>query len=109
MDLKAYYRRIRETEASFEDEFPVVKSLATESGGREGRLTETTRAVAARMLADGVAVLASAVEAAAHRKAAAAAKRAEEERRRAAQVQFAVLSEADLRALTQGGPRGRKE
>ena len=79
MDLKAYYRRIRETEASFEDEFPVVKSLATESGGCAGRLTETTRAVAAL------------------------------ERSELVQLQFAVLSEADLRALTQGGPRGRKE
>ena len=33
MDLKAYYRRIRELEASFEDEFLMIKSLATEAGG----------------------------------------------------------------------------
>ncbi|MBI1356545.1 MAG: hypothetical protein GC160_19560 [Acidobacteria bacterium] len=108
MDLKAYYRRIREIEASFEDDFPVVRSLPTESGGQGGRLVETSRSVAARMIVDGVAELADPSEAKALKRQALDAQRQEQERRKAAQVQFAVLSEADLRALTQSGGK-RKE
>ena len=109
MDLKAYYRRIREAEAAIEDEFPVVKSLTTESGGRAGKLTETPRAVAARMVVNGVAELASAEEAESFRQAAKEAQQREEERRRAAQIQFNVVTEDDLRAMMRGSGRGRKE
>lgn len=109
MDLKAYYRRIREAEAAIEDEFPVVKSLPTEAGGRAGRLTETPRSVAARMLVNGVAELASDEEKQAFRKAAKQAQERAEESRRAAQIQFNVVSESDLRAMMRGSGRGRKE
>ncbi|MCB9385098.1 MAG: hypothetical protein H6509_10810 [Bryobacterales bacterium] len=107
MDLRRYYGKIREIEAGIEDEFPVVKSLPTETGGKGGRLTETSRAVAARMIVDGVAELASAEEAAELRGAADEARAREEERQRAEQVQFHVLSENDLRALMKSGGKGR--
>ncbi len=109
MDLKNYYRKIRELEATLEDEFPVVRSLATEAGGQSGRLTETTRPVAARMVIDGVAEIASAEETAEFRRIAEANRLQEEERRRGEQVQFHVLSESDLRSLLKAGPKGRKE
>lgn len=109
MDLKRYYRRIREIEAAIEDEFPVVKSLPTEAGGQGGRLTETTRAVAARMVVDGVAELASPEETAEFRRVAEETRAREEERRRGEQVQFHVLSESDLRALVKAGPKARRE
>lgn len=109
MDLKKYYRKIRELVAMIEDEFPVVKSLATEAGGRGGKLTETTKSVAARMVVDGVAELASAAEAAEFRRMAEETRRREEERRRGEQVQFHVLSESDLKAMMKAGPRGRRE
>jgi hypothetical protein len=109
MDLKNYYRKIRELEATIEDEFPVVKSLATEAGGKRGRLTETTRSVAARMVVDGVAELASPDETAEFRRLAEEIRRREEERRRGEQVQFHVLSESDLKALLKAGPKGRRE
>ena len=109
MDLKNYYRKIRDLEAEIEDEFPVVKSLPTEAGGKGGKLTETTRAVAARMVVDGVAELASLQEAAEFRRVAEETRQREEERRRGEQVQFHVLSEGDLRALLKAGPKGRRE
>ena len=62
MDLRAYYQRIREVERSLDDEYPVVKSLATEDGGKDGRLVEVSRAVAARMITDGIAKKASSKE-----------------------------------------------
>ncbi|MEZ5365148.1 MAG: hypothetical protein R2748_23180 [Bryobacterales bacterium] len=109
MDLKRYYGKIREVEAGIEDEFPVVKSLPTEAGGKGGRLTETSRAVAARMIVDGVAELASAEEAAELRRTAEEARAREAERKRAEQVQFHVLSENDLRALVKGGSKARRD
>lgn len=99
MDLKSYYQRIRLLEQEMGEEYVVVKSLATESGGRAGRLSETTRETAARMIVDGVAERASEEESTAFRAAGTEAKRREAERRKAAEVQFTVISQADLRAL----------
>jgi hypothetical protein len=109
MDLKKYYRKIREVEAAIDEEFPVVKSLPTEAGGRAGRLTETTKHVAARMVVDGVAELASSEEAAEFRRLAEEIRRKEEERRRGEQVQFHVLSETDLRSMLKASPKSRRE
>jgi hypothetical protein len=108
MDLKNYYRKTRELEESIEDEFPVVKSLVTESGGRSGKLTETTRRVAARMVVDGVAELALPEETEDFRRLAAENRQREEERPRGEQVQFHVLSENDLRSLMKAGFKGRR-
>ncbi len=105
MDLKAYYRRVRELEASLPDEFLVVKSISTEAGGVDGRLTEVSRPLAAKLLAEELAELASADEAKEFRKKALAAQQAELERREAARIQFHVISESDLGSLR--GPRNR--
>jgi hypothetical protein len=109
MDLRAYYRTMREIEASIEAEFPVIKSLATEDGGNAGQLTEVTRAIAARMVNDGIAELAGAEEVQEYRKRAEEARKQEEQRRRAAEIQFTILSEADLRTLQGAVRKGRKD
>jgi len=109
MDLRGYYRRIRETEASIEEEFPVIKSLSTEDGGNAGQFTEVLRAIAARMIADGIAELASALEAREFRNRGEEARKREEQRRRAAEIQFTILSEADLRTLQGSARKGRKD
>jgi hypothetical protein len=109
MDLKAYYRKVREIAASIEEEFPLIKSLATEDGGVGGRLTEVTRAIAARMFFDGIAEPASADEIRDYRKNVEEARASEEQRRRSAEIQFTILSEADLRALQGASRKGRKE
>ena len=109
MDLKAYYRKVREIEASIEEEFPVIKSLATEDGGNAGQLTEVTRAIAARMIYEAIAEIAPADEVRDYRKCAEEARKNEEQRRRSAEIQFTILSEADLRALQGASRKGRKD
>jgi hypothetical protein len=109
MDLKAYYRKIKGVADSIEEEFPIVRSLAREDGGKAGRLVEVSRALAARMVADGVAELAGAEESTSFRAQVEQARMKEEQRRRAAEIQFTILSEADLRALQGAARRGRKE
>ncbi len=108
MDLRAYYRRLRELEKGFQEEFVVVKSLATPDGGIAGRLTEVSRAVAAKMIADGMAEAAGREETAKYRRDVAKQKEQEDEKRAAAQAPFAVLTGGDLRVVQRSGRAGRK-
>ena len=103
MDLKVYYRKLREIEKELGEEFVVVRSLAAPDGGIAGRLTEVARSLAAKMVADGLAVLAEKAEAALFRERVAEEKKQEEQKRASAKIQFTVLSENDLRALQQHG------
>jgi hypothetical protein len=66
MDLRAYYEKVRKIEALIGEVFAVVTSRATPDGGRAGVKTELPRAVAARLIADGKADLASPEETAQH-------------------------------------------
>ena len=59
MDLRAYYKKIREFESTIDEADVVVVSHATRDGGRDGVRTEVPRGVAARMLADGQVRLAT--------------------------------------------------
>ena len=109
MDLKGYYRKIRDAEARLADEFPILRSLATEEGGRPGRLVEVTRAVAARMIVDGIAELAGTEEAAEFRSAVEKAREKEQERRRAEKIQFTILAERDIESLRKATRNSRKD
>ena len=69
MDLKRYYARIREIEAEIHEESAVIASRATPDGGRAGVKSEVPRGVAARLIAEDKADLASEEEAAEYRAA----------------------------------------
>jgi hypothetical protein len=98
MDLRAYYQKIRNTEADIADEHTVIVSLETGDGGTAGRMTEARRDLAARMVVEGRARLASEAEREEFRKA--QQKRWQQARRREqASVQGGVLSEQDLKAI----------
>lgn len=91
MDLKAYYQKIREQESKIGDAFPVVVSAATQDGGKAGVQTEVPKAVAAKMIVDGVAKLTSAEDAKAFRKRAADAKALADQQAEAEKLQFTVV------------------
>jgi hypothetical protein len=99
MDLNLYYQKIRDMESKITDTFPVVVSNETPDGGKPGVLTEVTRRIAARMLVEGSARLATAEEATAFAAANAEARRAADQLAAAAKVQFAVLSTTELNKL----------
>jgi hypothetical protein len=100
MDLKVYYQKIRGKEAEISEEFPIVVSKETQDGGREGRYAEVTRAVAAKMLTDGTARLATADESKAYREAQASAKKAADDAAEAAKVQFTLVPSSEMAKLT---------
>ena len=55
MDLRAYYQKVRETEATMPSPHVVVVSLATPDGGKQGVITEVPTPIAARMVVEGAA------------------------------------------------------
>lgn len=64
MDLRVYYQKIRDAVASVPTEFAVMISHSTGDGGQAGVAVEVTRQIAARMLVEGTAKIASAEQAA---------------------------------------------
>ncbi len=109
MDLRGYYRKLREIAKGLEEEFVVVKSLATPDGGVAGRLTEVRRELAAKMAADGLAEIAGKDEGELFRQKMAEEKKQADQKRASERVQFAVLTEADLRVLRRGARGDSKD
>jgi len=104
MDLRLYFQKIRETASNIADDFPVLVSKETADGGKAGVLTEVARAVAARLLVEGLARLATGPETEAFRLEQAAAKRRADQVAAAAKVQVAVLSTEELQTLRDLAP-----
>lgn len=100
MDLKIYYQKIRSQQAEIGEEFPIVISKETQDGGKEGRYSEVSRALAARMIVEGSARLATGDEAKAYRQAQAAAKKSADDAAEAAKVQFTLVPAGDLAKLS---------
>jgi hypothetical protein len=99
MDLKLYYQKRRDTESRIPDAFPLVVSQQTDDGGKAGSCAEVTRAVAAKMITEGTARLATAEEAKAYREAREEAKRAADEAAAVSQVHVTVVPSAELAKL----------
>jgi hypothetical protein len=99
MNVKIYFQKVREAESGIQDEYPVVVSRETSDGGKAGVLTEVPRRVAAKLLVEGSATLASAADADAFRTQQADAKQAFDDAIAAAKVQLSVLPTADLERL----------
>lgn len=59
MDLKAYFKKIRDAEKGLKGEYQLVVSLATPDGGKAGVITEVATAVASRLIVEAKARKAS--------------------------------------------------
>jgi hypothetical protein len=107
MDLKLYYQKIRDIEAKILEEFPIIVSRETADGGKDGIKTEVPRRLAAKLIVEGLARLASTEEARLFREMLLEAKRVAEQVAAAARVQLAVLSSAELDRL-RGAPQPKE-
>jgi hypothetical protein len=99
MDLRVYYQKIREVESTIGVEYPVIVSKDTGDGGLEGTKTEVARKLAAKMVVEGQARLATADEAVAYRESLAERIRQAEQAAAAARLQISVLSTKELEQL----------
>ena len=107
MDLQVYYQKIRSIEAKITDEFPLLVSVDTSDGGKGGTKTEVPRRIAAKLLIECQARLATKEEAKAHREGVAEAKRSADRAAAAAKLQLTVLSTSELDKL-RGDARGKE-
>jgi len=99
MDLKRYYQKIRDVEATVAENSAVVVSLETADGGKPGVFTEVPRRVAAKMVVDGAARLATPKEAEEVRERQAEAQRSAEQSLAANRVHLTVLPTSELNRL----------
>jgi hypothetical protein len=109
MDLRLYYQKIRDIEASITEPFPVIESFETPDGGAAGRLTEVTPALAAKSIVDGTARLAEKANAVEFREARAKAKQAADEAATAAKVQMTFLPMAEWNRIQDAGKRAKSQ
>ncbi len=98
MDVKQYYRKIREIEATLIDSYPLMISLDTSDGGKAGLVSEVSRELAAKMIVEGRALIASLNEQEQYRQQQAAMKRSLEKAELARRVQVAIITDSDLQS-----------
>ena len=91
MDVRAYYKKVREAEETLTGEHIVMVSLETAEGGKEGVRTEVSRATAAKLIAEGRARVAANEEAAEFREQMQAAREKYEQDETARRVQVTVI------------------
>lgn len=96
MDLRSYYKKVRDEEAMLKAEHLVVVSLETSEGGKAGVSTEVPRAIAARLIAETRARVATDAEASEFHNIRQAAKRQHELDETARRVQVVVIPAQDL-------------
>jgi hypothetical protein len=91
MDLRAYYRKLREVESQLPDKFVVIVSMDTPDGGKPGVMTEVSRLTAAKHVVENRARVATPEEADAFRSFHVEAKRLAEQELAASKMQFVVV------------------
>jgi hypothetical protein len=99
MDLRLFYQKVREMETTIAEEFPVIVSKETGDGGKDGAMTEVPRRLAAKMVVEGQARLATPKELVAYQEGLAEARRQAEQAAAAARLQISVLSTRELEQL----------
>ena len=104
MDLQIYYKKIRELEAGLRDPSVVVVSRETPDGGRDGVRTEVPRRIAAKMLVEGAARLATPDEAREFQEQKVETKRQADQLAAASKMHFTVLSAGDIKRIKTQGP-----
>ena len=100
MDVKQYYRKIREIENSITDTYPLVVSLETADGGKAGLVSEVSRSVAAKLITEGRATLAGDKEKVRYAEAHVAAKKAAEKAEMAKRVQVAIIADPEVHGIS---------
>lgn len=99
MDIRIYFQKVREVEASISTDFTVIVSLETPDGGKPGARTEVARYSAAKLIVEGRARLATTDEAAEYKENAERARADAEQAAAASRVQFTIVSDQDAKAL----------
>ena len=97
MDLRTYYRKVHDAEATLTGEHFVMISLETSEGGKEGVRTEVPRVIASRLIAEVRARVATDDEAREFHEANRAALEKHHEEEAASRVQVMVIPSHEIK------------
>jgi hypothetical protein len=100
MDLRSYYKKVREADSALKGNEVVLVSLATSEGGKEGVRTEAPRGIAAKLIAEGRARVATEAEASEFREGLKAALAKYEQDEAARRVQIVMMPAKDAKRTT---------
>jgi hypothetical protein len=100
MDIRHYYQKIREVRSTIKEPFVVVVSQETPEGGQAGVMTEVPAHLAARLIVEGRAVLATEEQAQRFYEEQRRAREAAEQEALSRRIQVAVVSDNDVRKLS---------
>jgi hypothetical protein len=105
MDIRVYYRKIREKEQELSEDPVIVRSLETGDGGKPGIFTEVSRHTGAKLIVEGRAELACPEDAARFRQSVKDAKTAADEEEAARRMEFTFVPAGEGRKATSRNPR----
>jgi|SRR5579863_2559461 len=97
MDLRSYYRKVREAEAALIGEHFVMVSLETSEGGKAGVRTEVPRPIVAKLIAEERARMATEEEAREFHEANREGREAHAQEEAAKRVQVMVIPSSELK------------
>jgi hypothetical protein len=100
MDLRQYFQNIREIEAGIREPYTFVVSLETSDGGKAGIVSEVKRELAAKLIVEGRATLASSAEKEEFLESQARARTAAERAEMARQLQVTIVSDSSAGSLS---------
>jgi hypothetical protein len=95
VDVRQYYRKLREIESGITDDYVRITSLETSDGGKPGVVSEVSREQAAKLMVEGRVVLSTEGEQKAFFDRRAADKRAFEKADMARRLQVTIVSAPD--------------
>ncbi|HMJ60807.1 MAG TPA: hypothetical protein VK493_03550 [Bryobacteraceae bacterium] len=104
MDLRQYFKKIRDTESGLTDVFPLVVSLETSDGGKAGIVSEVTREQAAKLIVENCARLANDAEKKAYYDKQASEKKAADRAEMARRVQVTIVGQPDFQTVEKDQP-----
>jgi hypothetical protein len=99
VDLRVFYQKVRQLEKEIAGSHATVVSNETPDGGRPGQLAEVPKGVAARMIVEGKARLATAEESAQHLADVARGIEAATRQELMGKTQVRLLSDSDIETL----------
>ena len=99
MDVRVYFEKIRQVQATIEPPYVLVNSLETPDGGIPGTVSEVTRHMAAKLIVEHRARLATNQEIVSFQENAEQIRRSTEEQIASSRVQVSLISESDLREI----------
>ncbi len=99
MDLRVFFQKVRQLEKEIAGSHAVVVSNETPDGGRPGQISEVAKGVAARMIVEGKARLATPEERAQYQAEVARGIEAAKRRELMGKAQVRLLSDSDIESL----------